>query len=324
MSNVPHSVPSRTSHLVAELYGHEDDTLIAWQRFCAQAAEALRAQHDPERLAKALTLAQGGHVALDDDGYATVTSGTKRYQVQADGTCDCPDAQHRGAPCKHVLAVLIHTRAHELVAPSPSPAKAPAAAEPPAAPAQKTRQVRPLSADRWDVTEAPASCCLRLRVGELEIMYTMRDVSDAELTGRVQHLVPWVQDLLDQARERQAQLAALRQQHEAAKAAPVPPPLVPATPAAALPQPDLPALLQQAVQQALAAQANGQAPGTPPPAPPSNGPAPSGAAPDDQQTGFCSIHQVPMEQKHNDRGTFYGHWLAAEQRHCNGRRNGRR
>ena len=50
----------------------------------------------------------------------------------------------------------------------------------------------------------------------------------------------------------------------------------------------------------------------------------NGAAPDDQQTGFCSIHQVPMEQKHNDRGTFYGHWLAAEQRHCNGRRTGRR
>jgi len=75
--------------------------------------------------------------------------------------------------------------------------------------------------------------------------------------------------------------------------------------------------VQQAVQQALAA-ANGAAHGTPPPA------APSGPAPDDQQTGFCSIHQVQMEQKHNDRGTFYGHWLADEKRHCNGRRNGRR
>jgi len=31
-----------------------------------------------------------------------------------------------------------------------------------------------------------------------------------------------------------------------------------------------------------------------------------------------------MEQKHNERGTFYGHWLADEKRHCNGRRNGRR
>src|SRR2546428_6708822 len=71
---------------------------------------------------------------------------------------------------------------------------------------------------RWDVTEAPASCCLRLRIGELELMYTMRDVSDAELTSRVQHLVPWVQDVLDQARKRQTHLDTFRQQREAASA----------------------------------------------------------------------------------------------------------
>jgi hypothetical protein len=159
------------AHTVAALYGHEDDTLMAWQRFCAQAAEALRAQHDPERLTKAL--AQGGHVEVEDDGFAVVTSGTKLYHVQADGTCDCPDYQHRGsAPCKHVLAVLIHTRAQELAAPSPSPTPPAAASSAPApAPAKPTRQGRPPSADRWDVTEAPASCCLRLRVGEIELMY---------------------------------------------------------------------------------------------------------------------------------------------------------
>jgi hypothetical protein len=50
-------VPSRTAHAIAALYGHEDDTLLAWQRFCAQAAEVLRPQHDPERLTKALALA---------------------------------------------------------------------------------------------------------------------------------------------------------------------------------------------------------------------------------------------------------------------------
>src|SRR5215470_15722942 len=115
MASVTHPVPSRMAQNVAALYGHEDDTLIAWQRFCAHAAEALRAQHDPERLTKALALAQGGHVALAEDGYALVISGTKRYQVQADGVCDCPDYQHRAVPCKHVLAVLIHARAQELV-----------------------------------------------------------------------------------------------------------------------------------------------------------------------------------------------------------------
>ena len=64
MATVPHPVPSRMAHLSAELYGHEDDTLIAWQHACMQAAEALRPQHDPERLSKALALAQGGHVEV--------------------------------------------------------------------------------------------------------------------------------------------------------------------------------------------------------------------------------------------------------------------
>jgi hypothetical protein len=151
-------------------------------------------------------------------------------------------------------------------------------------------------------------------------MYIMRDVSDAELTGRVQHLVPWVQDLVDQARERQTLLDTLRQPREATPTAPAPP-------VAPAPQtPSAPADLQALIQQALAAQAaaNGMAPSVPPPAPPSMGTAANGAVPDDQQTGFCSLHQVPMAQKQNARGTFYGHWLAAEQRHCNGRRPRRR
>ena len=107
MTSLPHPVPSRMAQNVAALYGHEDDTLLTWQRFCVQAAEGLRPQHDPERLSKALALAHGGHVVLANDGYALVTSGATRYQVQADGVCDCPDSQHRAVPCKHVLAVLI-------------------------------------------------------------------------------------------------------------------------------------------------------------------------------------------------------------------------
>ena len=301
MATVAHSAPSRLTHLNAALYGVEDDTLLAWQRFCTQAAEALRAQHDPERLSKALALAQGGHVEVEDDGFAVVTSGTKLYHVQADGGCDCPDAQHRSAPCKHVLAVLIHTRAQELVAPTPSPAKAGAAAEPPAAPsapAKAPRPTKPRSSAAWDVHEAPVSSCFKIRVGALEWTHTMRGSDDAELQTRLQTFLPTFRAIA-------TGLDAMHAEREAAKAAPAAP-----TPQPTSAPADLQTLIQQAVQQAL----NGQAPGT----------APSGPAPDDQQTGFCSIHQVPMEQKHNDRGTFYGHWLAAEQRHCNGRRNGRR
>jgi hypothetical protein len=71
-------------------------------------------------------------------------------------------------------------------------------------------------------------------------------------------VLPWVQDMLDQTRERQAHLDLLRQQREATSAGPTtvpqPPPLPPA---------DMQALIQQAVQQALAAQqppSLGQAP----------------------------------------------------------------
>jgi hypothetical protein len=292
------------AHNVAVLFGHEDDTLVAWQRACVQAAEALRAQHDPERLSKALALAQGGHVALAEDGYALVTSGTTRYQVQADGTCDCPDAQHRGVPCKHGLAVLIHARAQERVAPSPSPAPTAAASSPLApapTPTKPTRQAKPRHSAAWDVHEAPVSSCFKIRVGAFEWTHTMRATDDAELHTRVQAFVPTFREVV-------AALDALQAERDAAKAAP-----------AVLPQPDLQALLQQAVQQALAA-ANGQAPSTPPPAAPSTGPRPAKAKTGDQATGFCSLHHVAMEHRENERGSWYSHWLPEEERHCKGRR----
>jgi len=128
MSTVPHAVPTRIAHLTAALFGHEDATLLAWQRFCTQAAEALHAPHAGERLAKALALAQDGQVVVADGGVATVSSGANRYTVQADGTCDCPDSTQRHAPCKHVLAVLIHVKAQALLAPRASDAAQPPAA----------------------------------------------------------------------------------------------------------------------------------------------------------------------------------------------------
>ena len=70
----------------------------------------------------------------------------------------------------------------------------------------------------------------------------------------MQHLVPWVQDLVDQDRERQTQLDTLRQQRDAAagQAAVLPPP--PSVPTVSPPT-DVQALIQQAVKQTLAAQA---------------------------------------------------------------------
>jgi hypothetical protein len=248
-----------------------------WQDAVARVGEQLRAQLHieelPERLHKALTLVLAHAVTLHPDGTASVQSGKQTSRLAPD--CPCADATHRAELCTHTLAVELHRRALVLLdstapascptaaaapvsAPPPPNAEAPPAATPPAA--EDTHQERLPHAAPWEVTETTASCCLRLRMGDLEILYTMRDVNDAELTSRVQHLVPWVQDLLDQARERQALLDTLRQQREAASAGPT---AVPQMPSLAPPA-DLQVLIQQAVQQALATQQ-----------PASTGPAPT-------------------------------------------------
>src|SRR6266446_2642332 len=195
MTSLPHPVPSRMTHTVAALFGHADDTLVAWQQACAQAADALRPQPDPERLAKALALAQDGAVTLDDDGSATVQGhGPQPYTVR--GTqCDCPDATKRGAPCKHVLAVQIHQQALALLAPSASTTPQLAAAQPapPAAPAK--RQARPRSSAAWDVHEEPTSSCFKIRVGALEWTHTIRASDDTELHTRLQAFLPTFRDI---------------------------------------------------------------------------------------------------------------------------------
>ncbi len=279
MATVPHPpAPCQPlTTLIAECFGDQptpasplptsDHTAeTRWHDAVTQVGEQLRAKLRveilPDRLHKALALVLAHAVTLHPDDTVSVQSGKQTYRLAPE--CPCADATHRAELCKHRLAVELHRRALALLAattPASSPtaagapagaapppnADAPPAATPPAAEAAHQTQLP--SADRWDVHEAPASCCLRLRIDEIELMYTMRDVSDAELTSRVQHLVPWVQDVLDQARERQAHLDALRQQREAASAGPttVPQPLPPTPPA------DLQALMQQAVHQALAA-----------------------------------------------------------------------
>ena len=79
------------------------------------------------------------------------------------------------------------------------------------------------------------------------------------------------------------------------------------------PPTDIQALIQQAVQQALAAQAaasrdqfpaSRQAPHTTPP-----------TSPD----GWCGLHQVAMERRSNAKGSWWSHWLADEERWCRGK-----
>lgn len=309
MATVPHPVPSRTAHAIAALYGHDDDTLVAWQRACAEAAEALHPQPDEDRLRKALTLAQDGHVTLEDDGFATVESRGKHYEVQADGSCACPDAQHRGATCKHALAVQIHYLASAGLRPGGDHRQAPTAV--PSAPTPRVSQPPARPSAGWAVREAPASACFKWRVGSVELLYTLRGVDDAELLQRMAATLPQLHALL----------ATCDAPAPSAASQPTPPEPPPAAP----PQPDMPTLLHAALAEVLAqaqARTNGHAS--------RNGAAPSAASPDDQQTGVCSLHQAAMTQ-HSDPAsgdTWYSHYLEDTQRYCKGarpsRRNGRR
>ena len=214
MASVAHPVPSRMAQTLATLYGHADDTLVAWQRACVQAAEALRPQPNPERLAKALALAQDGHVVLEDDGSATVQgSGSQPYTLR-DGRCNCPDAQQRGLPCKHALAMQIHQQAAALLLPSTAPTPA---EESPARlqPMPKARQARPRGAAAWDVHEAPTSCYMEFQVGKLKLGYTMRGTTDEEVMTRIREQLPLLQDILAACEERAARRAAEREAAQA-------------------------------------------------------------------------------------------------------------
>jgi len=318
MATVPHPVPSRIAHAMVALCGVEDDTLLAWQRACAEAAEALRPQPDEDRLRKALTLAQDGHVTLEDDGFATVESHGKHYEVQADGRCACPDAQHRGATCKHALAVQIHDLASAGLRPGGDHRQAPTAA--PSVPPPRASQAPAHRSAAWQVHEAPLSTCLKLRLGPCEWTHTVRASDETELRARFSAFQTLVHEMAAELNTLALQLEAShltlrealerqRAEAHAAPPAPAPPPAAPAAPAA-LSQPDLQVLLQQALQQALAA-ANGH--GTPPPAPPSSSPA---AAP--ERPPLCPLHHVAMELRQNQRGSWWSHRLA-DGTYCKGK-----
>jgi len=88
----------------------------------------------------------------------------------------------------------------------------------------------PRAAD-WKVSEAPASCCLKWRVGfEMELMYTLRGATDAEIQPRITALLPWLQALVSEVEAhpaRQPEAPAADQgppAPPAASAPPAPPP----------------------------------------------------------------------------------------------------
>src|SRR2546429_963707 len=72
----------------------------------------------------------------------------------------------------------------------------------------------------WKVSEAPASCCLKWRIGTMEVLYTARGATDAELQPRITALLPWLQALVSEV---QAHVARQTEASADAQGPPAPP-----------------------------------------------------------------------------------------------------
>src|SRR6516165_6345554 len=218
-TTVSHPLPSAQAQAIADLTGYEDAATLRWQQACVQAANTLTAlPHGRyvnvrmERLRQGLELAQRGAVTLPEDGEqlsAVVRSGNNLYQVDTRLlTCTCADYQKHLQACKHLLAVEVHLGALGLLPPS-APESA-AAKEP--APVQAPVPTSPApSTASWPISEAPASLNIQLKVGNMQIMYTMRDVDDLKLERRATMALPWLTDIMHAC---EANLAARQQEAE--------------------------------------------------------------------------------------------------------------
>lgn len=166
----------------------------------AAAAQQLQHVHEGELDSKRLTLAGelvlGHGVTLNLDGTSQVQSGKGVYS-QRDGACSCPDHQHRQSYCKHLMAVDLYCLAQRMQHGKP-------ASE---APEPSTQA----GSAAWDCKEAPVSCYFKLRVGHLEMSYTMRDVDDERMAARIKTMLPKIQRLMAYEEARQAERNAQRQ-----------------------------------------------------------------------------------------------------------------
>src|SRR6266704_3575680 len=300
-TTVSHPIPTAQAHAIADLTGYEDAATLRWQQACVQAANNLTALPNGryvtvrmERMRQGLELAQRGAVSLPEDGEelsAVVRSGSNLYQVDTRLlTCTCADYQKHLQACKHLLAVEVHLGALGLAAPVPEPSAAvpePSAAVP--------------STASWPISEAPASLNIKLKVGNMELMYTMRDVDDLKLQRRATMSLPWLTDILHGC---EANLAARQQEAEEERK---------------VQQRSLDEQIAAAVAAAMKAQTTGSPTGNgarKPPAPPALEPA------NDTDPSWCAIHTCAMEQHSNERGTWWSHYLGTDahgkRRYCKG------
>ena len=230
-TNVPHPLPTAQPQAIADLTGYEDHDTLRWQQACVQAANTLTALPNGryvnvrmERMRQGLELAQRGAVSLPDDGQdmsAVVRSGNNLYQVDTRLlTCTCADYQKHLQACKHLLAVEVHLGALGLASLVPEQA---AAADPAAVQEVVNPAAVPITAS-WPTSEAPASMNVKLKVGNMQLMYTMRDTNDRDLQDRLTRLLPWLTDSWTPAKPTRGRQQAARPPAEPPRPPPCAPP----------------------------------------------------------------------------------------------------
>jgi len=319
-TTVSHPLSSAQAQAIADLTGYEDAATLRWHQACVQAANTLTALPNGryvtvrmERMRQGLELAQRGAVTLPEDGEqfsAVVRSGNNVYQVDTRLlTCPCADYQKHVQACKHVLATEIHTGALGLAGRAEEPINPPApeptlnTSLPPAAPTTAS----------WPISEAPASLNIKLKIGNMELMMTMRDVDDLKLQRRATMSLPWLQEILHGC---DAHLAARQQEAERS--------LKQAEEERQVQARSLDEQIAAAVQAAMQAQAsrnNGHSPQQHTAAAPPQLPDAEGlASGHDHDPRWCPTHQVTMRwHDGNARGPgWFSHQLA-DGSYCKGK-----
>jgi len=258
-----------------------------------------------ERMRQGLELAQRGAVTLPEDGEdlsAVVRSGNNVYQVDTRLlTCPCADYQKHVQACKHLLAVEVHLGALGLAGRAEEPLNPPALE-----PALNTSLPTPApTTASWPISEAPASLNIKLKIGHMELMYTMRDVDDLKLQRRATMSLPWLQDILHGC---EAHLAARQQEAEHSRQQ-----AEEERQAQARSLDEQIAAAVAAAMQAQASSTNGPSPQQRTAASPPQPPVVDGlASAHEHEPGWCLKHQVTMRwHDGNARGPgWFSHQLA--------------
>lgn len=277
-TTIPHRVPT-LQHAIADLTGYEDADTLRWPQAGVTAAQPRTDEQgrdagtDTDRLAHGLDLAPRGEEPLIPPDTAPPVPHTSLQEGPAaagpGATASRPERARRTRT----------VRTHRGQAPAPTG-----------------------SAASWPTSEAPASMNVKLKVGNMELMYTARDTNDQDLQDRMTKVLPWLAEVMAAC---EATYDARQQTAKPAAEQPTPTP-PPAPTERILPE-QRDAAVQAAMPAQTAASPNGAAPAadgsrTPPPPPASERSS-------DMDPNWCPIHQCQMQRRSNARGAWYSHRL---------------